>query len=349
MDWKQYQEEVAELFRSLGFTATVEAQISGVRGVHKIDVHATQATFGFKITWIVECKYWNRAVPKEKVLVLSQIAADVGADRAFLLSESGFQSGAILATKNTNVTLTSLPDLRENTQAELSRIALAQIAQRAYELEDRLHQIFNPRQYRRADGLWEKLLDLLARVFALKTIALPKAQAGDFPVSLYEKDSIYVDRQTFISAARMELVAISNELDGVLVEIAKAPLQVPSLVDAFEACVNEFLDAAQKATSAQSALEHDRGCREALAPMRRIGDKANLLAPLLSHEEHTALRSAMRSLIDGPYLLIAERGTGLEVWAQARKYVAECIGRFKEQVDLSRATEEGGEDLSLNP
>lgn len=50
MRWKQYQEDVAELLRSLGFTATVEAKLSGARGVHKIDVHATQTAYGFPIT-----------------------------------------------------------------------------------------------------------------------------------------------------------------------------------------------------------------------------------------------------------------------------------------------------------
>lgn len=344
MNWKQYQEEVAELFRSLGFTTKVEAQIGGARGLHKIDVHAIQAAYGFKITWIVECKYWNKAVPKEKVLVLSQIAADVGADRAFLLSESGFQSGAILATQNTNVTLTSLPDLRENTQAELTRIALAQIARQAYELEKGLQQIFDPRQYRRADGLGKRILDLLARAFSLKTIALPKAQTGDFPISLYEKDSIYFDHQAFISAARLEVAAISSGLDGLLAESAKATLQMPSLVDSFAESVDEFLEVAQKAMSANSALEHERLCGDSLAPMRRIGDKANELDPVLQGEERHALRAVMRSLIDGPYLLVTNPSTSLEVWAQAEKQVAECIDRLREQVSSGRgAVEEAGD------
>lgn len=344
MNWKQYQEEVAELFRSLGFTTTVEAQVSGARGVHKIDVHATQAAYGFKITWIVECKYWNKAVPKEKILVLSQIAADVGADRAFLLSESGFQSGAILATQNTNVTLTSLPDLRENTQAELTRIALAQIARRAYELEKSLQQIFDPRQYWRADGLGRRAMDLLARAFSLKTIALPKAQTGDFPVSLHEKDSIYFDHQAFISASRLEVAAISSELDDLLAESAKATLQIPSLVDSFAESVNEFLEAAQKAISANSALEHERLCEDSLAPMRRIGDKANELDLVLQREDRNALRAVMRSLIDGPYLLVSDPSTGLEVWAQAGKQVAECIDKLREQVSSGRGAVEGAGD-----
>ncbi|MGC1550956.1 MAG: restriction endonuclease [Rhodanobacter sp.] len=264
MKWKQYQEDVAELLRSLGFTATVEAKLSGARGVHKIDVHATQTAYGFPITWIVECKYWNKAVPKEKVLVLGQIAADIGADRGFLLSESGFQSGTVLASQNTNVTLTSLPDLRENTQAELTRIVLVQIAQRAYVLEKIAQRHFHPGIYRRADGLGTRLLELLARLFTLKTIALPNAQAGDFPVHLF--DGAYIeDPPTFLAAAKAELETIAYELDALVAESAEPSEQILRLVETFIATVNDFLEAAQRALSASSTEEHGHWCMEAHA------------------------------------------------------------------------------------
>lgn len=61
--------------------------------------------------WIIECKAWKNNIPKEKVTALSAIVQDVGADRGFLLSEVGFQSGAIRAARSSNITLTSLEDL----------------------------------------------------------------------------------------------------------------------------------------------------------------------------------------------------------------------------------------------
>ena len=44
-------------------------------------------------------------------MALTSIVQDIGADRGFLLSEVGFQSGAILAARSSNITLTSLEDL----------------------------------------------------------------------------------------------------------------------------------------------------------------------------------------------------------------------------------------------
>lgn len=73
-----------------------------------VDVLVHTVFAGVGVTWVIECKLWKTAIPKEKVLTLAQVASDVGADRAFLLSESGFQAGAIRAAQNTNITLTSM-------------------------------------------------------------------------------------------------------------------------------------------------------------------------------------------------------------------------------------------------
>jgi hypothetical protein len=119
-NWSEYQQEVAEFFRSLGCTAEIEKQIVGARGTHDVDVWVTFSVLGVETKWLVECKFWKSAVPKEKVLVLSQIAQDVGADRAFLLSESGFQAGAIRMAEKTNLTLSNLEELRANANSRFA-------------------------------------------------------------------------------------------------------------------------------------------------------------------------------------------------------------------------------------
>ena len=95
--WQQYQEEVASYFRSLGLDATTDVTITGVRTSHDVDVLVKSRHVGFDITWIVECKHWASPVSKLHVMALREIVADIGADRGILLSESGFQSGAIEA------------------------------------------------------------------------------------------------------------------------------------------------------------------------------------------------------------------------------------------------------------
>ncbi len=114
IDWRGYQEEAAAFFRKLGLHAEVDHEGTGARGTHMIDVWVTHSRFGMEMKWVVECKFWSSLVPKEKVMALMQIPQDVGADRAFLLSEKGFQSGAVRAAKNTNVVLSSLETLYES-------------------------------------------------------------------------------------------------------------------------------------------------------------------------------------------------------------------------------------------
>lgn len=111
MNWSEYQEKASKFFTKLGLETKIEYELEGVRGVHVIDVYATGNYNGIKFSWVIECKAWKTNIPKEKVMALTSIVQDVGADRGFLLSEVGFQSGAIRAAKTSNITLTSLQDL----------------------------------------------------------------------------------------------------------------------------------------------------------------------------------------------------------------------------------------------
>jgi hypothetical protein len=123
---RQYEEQAATFFRSLGLQADVEVDIGGARSRHRIDVSVSGRLHAFDVKWVVECKDWKRNVPKEKVLVLQSIVQDVGADRGFLLSEKGFQAGTIRCAQYTNITLTSLQDLRHATRDSIDDLSLAQ-------------------------------------------------------------------------------------------------------------------------------------------------------------------------------------------------------------------------------
>lgn len=142
--WKQYQEEAATFFRSLGLRAEVEKTVKGARGEHVIDVQVQGNLYGVDFVWIVECKAWRSNIPKEKVMALAAIVEDVGADRGFLLSEVGFQSGAIQQAGKRNITLTSIQDLREVATENAMSHALARLAWRAdrtkAEIRRRYHQ-----------------------------------------------------------------------------------------------------------------------------------------------------------------------------------------------------------------
>jgi Restriction endonuclease len=115
--WREYQEQTAEYFRSLGMNVEVEAIVDGVRGTHEIDVWVTFRNYGIEQRWVVECKRYDTSkVSKDKVLTLASIIEDVGAHAGFILSETGFQSGAVKSAHKTNIELTNLRDLQKRSQ-----------------------------------------------------------------------------------------------------------------------------------------------------------------------------------------------------------------------------------------
>lgn len=67
LNWKEYQNKAALFFSGIGMKASVEKQVEGVRGKHRIDVLVEGEMYGIPFIWIVECKAWKNNIPKEKV------------------------------------------------------------------------------------------------------------------------------------------------------------------------------------------------------------------------------------------------------------------------------------------
>jgi hypothetical protein len=93
------------------------------------------------VHWLVECKSWKAAIPKEKVLALRAIVDDTGADRGFIMAEGGYQSGALEASRHANITLTSLKDLKETLAYEVGMMKLRSILDRVASSRDRYWSI----------------------------------------------------------------------------------------------------------------------------------------------------------------------------------------------------------------
>lgn len=175
--WRDYQEQAAEFFRKLGMDVEVEGRLAGVRGTHIIDVVARGSHLGIDFTWIVECKAWTSNVPKEKVAALISILQDVGADRGFLLSERGFQSGALRMAEKSNVTLTSLADLSEVVGDKAVNVQIANLHSRIHTQTNRLREI---KMQFYDDEFASVPSQLLWQIFLLPR-ALDDAIAGRFP------------------------------------------------------------------------------------------------------------------------------------------------------------------------
>ena len=151
IDWSDYQEEAASLFRSMGLDASTNVIIHGVRTKHDVDVLVKSHHAGFDVTWLVECKYWKSPVSKLHVLALREIVADTGADRGILLCEAGFQSGAVEAANLTNVQVTSLENLRSTAGADISAMRLRELYDRVETCRAQYWDI--PKQKRIEKGL----------------------------------------------------------------------------------------------------------------------------------------------------------------------------------------------------
>ena len=183
-DWKQYQRKAADFYSRLGLAAIVEKKIDGARGVHTVDVYVEGNIHGIPFRWIVECKAWKTSVPKEKVLALAAIVQDVGADRGFLLSEKGFQSGAVRCAQRTNITLSSLEDLAAATKETYADAAMAAVNWRLSKARTRLRDI--KKQKFDADH-YPPMASELGALFVLE-FALSDALRGNFPTAYVGED-----------------------------------------------------------------------------------------------------------------------------------------------------------------
>jgi hypothetical protein len=181
-DWKDYQEEAAKFFRSLGLDASTDVTIQGVRTKHDVDVLVKSHHYGFDVTWIVECKRWKEPVSKLHVLAFREIVTDTGADRGILLAEAGFQSGAVEAANLTNVQVTSLAGLNVTAREQISAVRLRELHERVERCNARYWEI--PKDKRIEDGLRPDFGNIFysgARIIDLCRDLLSRGSLGRFP------------------------------------------------------------------------------------------------------------------------------------------------------------------------
>lgn len=126
VDWQDLQQKIADIFSDSGYSdVEVEKNVIGVRGKAEIDVYAKND----KDIYLCECKNWNSAVPQSVVQTFRTIVHDIGANKGFIVSRKGFQSGARTAAENTNI---SLMDWYEF-QSEMEDIWIDNVGRYLYE------------------------------------------------------------------------------------------------------------------------------------------------------------------------------------------------------------------------
>lgn len=184
-EWREYEVAAAEFFRELGLQAEHDQKVKGARATHQVDVLVTTRQFGIEQMWVVECKLRTRLVEKQCVMTLAGVVDDVGADRGFLLSEVGFQSGAVQAARKRNITLTSLADLRANAEDDLAALELTRARQKIAQLTDRLMCADDlDRNLTPGTGFWvpSEEISHCAGNLSSASRALDEAAVGHWPV-----------------------------------------------------------------------------------------------------------------------------------------------------------------------
>lgn len=125
--WHKYQSQTAAVFSDLGCSVSVDAEVAGARAVHRVDVLVQFTRWGLPQIWVVECKHQGRRVPKSAVEALKSIVLDTGADKGFLISESGFQPAAVAAAGLTNISLLSLSKLQTDSASDVQEHLLSRL------------------------------------------------------------------------------------------------------------------------------------------------------------------------------------------------------------------------------
>lgn len=337
INWKEYQEKIAEIFRSIGAEAITECKIEGARGLHEIDVWVKTKNFGLAISWVCECKLWKNPIPKEKVLALYEITKDIGADRGFLFSESGFQSGAIRATKNTNITLSSIDELEECIYEELQELTLLKFLKlvsciRKEVKKGWIDDLKNPRFIEDID--FDKCVLIDGKLMYM-SLEIQKALNNDWPV--------YINGLSDQTLVCNEIAQLNMILEKVITEIQDAIVPIKSKVNEniqnIETLRNAFTDAIEDLIIAgefqlfdkQESLE--KKAKITVKKMRRIGKISLKLKEVSAGTLKKEINRMMHLLIDKVYLYLSSNQVDIKDWN-------ESIHEVKSQIDLIRNVKE---------
>jgi Restriction endonuclease len=223
--WKEYQEAAAAHYRALGLFAQTDQVLQGMRGKHAVDIVVRGYRAGVEFLWLVECKWWNRRVPKSVVVTLAGIMQDVGADRGIVLSRRGFQSGASTMANKSNITLTGLDELVADTEDDYIEYQCGVLRKRCEAIIDTLHSSgLEKTRDSKANPLdWPDIV-FGARADMLKT-AIEEAVSGRWPVTMSRTNDGLVSYahadniSDFITLTDFTLGEIENELAAAIREL----------------------------------------------------------------------------------------------------------------------------------
>jgi hypothetical protein len=249
-DWYHFQEMISNHFNSIGTRAETNVTVHGTRTNHDIDILVKIKFLGQNIIWIVEAKKWNHKVNKLHVLALRTIVNDIGADKGFIISEKGFQTGAIEAAKDSNISLTTLQDLIEETKHYVQGEIIKSYEKRLQLLETRYwsHSKVNRKKYGLRGEIWDIPVNFSGHNLLLTAKwAIESAEKNEYPINLetfmVEKqgESIANNFQELINWLNLNLNFIDEKILKAEISMIKDGNFNPSLFERNESNLPEIL------------------------------------------------------------------------------------------------------------
>lgn len=186
-EWYQFQEEICNYFRSLGAEANTNVTVQGVRTNHDVDILVKTKFLGQSIVWVVEAKKWKSKVNKLQVLGLRTIVDDIGADKGFIISEKGFQSGAEESTHKTNIQLMTYAELKTLTKELIQSEIIQTYKERLVLLENRYwsHSKKVRQKYGLRGEIWDYPINFSGHSLLLTAhLAINSALENEYPIDL---------------------------------------------------------------------------------------------------------------------------------------------------------------------
>lgn len=341
MDWNQYQEEVATVFRSVGLSAETNIKVKGIRGNHLIDVLVTFDSYGQKIIWICECKLWKSSIPKEKILTLYQIVQDVGADKGFLFSEKGFQSGAIAATKNTNLILTSLDEIIGSINDSRYEVAIINALKKIdnFRIKGKDFWIDDLSNLGLLKNIKLDEVALIDGVLMYMSLQIQKALKRAFPlfISKYkgtETTCICNNEEELIRFMHSEIEIINNEIEkqSVIANISKS--EIIKLKNELSLYIEELIESGDKIILIEDFNEKEIIRIGVAKKMRQIGNTASELKLVCRGTLKIQVYEIMRILIDTIYLYLSHENIDIELWNISKSLVLRKIVLVKTTIKI---------------
>jgi hypothetical protein len=111
-DWHELQVLVGQFFSEIGCHVEIDKRIELVRGQKDIDVYIEDSLVEPHALYLCECKHWKRAVTQEVVHSFRTVMSDAGATLGYVVALNGFQSGAHIASRQTNIRLVTFTELQ---------------------------------------------------------------------------------------------------------------------------------------------------------------------------------------------------------------------------------------------